>query len=193
MIYNSLDIIPYKTFLTILQSKVYTLLSSDGKDVFNEDEAKDIWEELYDQYEKHNYDKDANKTLKLSQRIEALLTKYKVVKTSVVCLRFEYNQEVVDILKNYGYSLSEKTYLKDLDRIERESKNYLMQAEKLNEQLPKTDDAEDNKAVVSIDKIILGYCSITGLNFDTNKITVTQFFALQDVVKDKIKSLESNE
>lgn len=192
MIYNSLDIIPYKTFLKVLKTSDLTLLSTEALDENELQEANlvSVWENLQEAYEKINPSNESKEILRLSKKIEEYLTKYKVVTSAVECLLFEYNDELVAMLKKYGYNLTDSNYHKDLERISRESNAWLLKAERLQSQLP--EEKTDNEKETNVDEVILGYCSATQLQFDSNTISVTQFLAMQNVFKNKLKALENN-
>lgn len=192
MIYKSLDILPYKTFIKVIKTNDLTLLSSEPltDEELEKIDFVSIWEDLHDDFQKLDENSEGLKILRLSKKVEEYLAKHKAIHTAVTCLLFEYNEELIAMLKNYGYKLTDATYHKDLERIQRESNAWILKAERLQSQLPeqKTDDVKET----NVDEVILGYCSATQLQFDTNTISVTQFLAMQKVFKNKLKALEDN-
>lgn len=187
MIYNSLDTIPFKLLLKILKTDDFTLLSTEK--VFESElkELSEIWSEIKLAYEKLDPDNEFSKTLKLRCRIERLSNDYKAVNLAVKGLRFEYNEELINILKSYRYKLSDENYFNDLDTIERESEAILLQIKKIEKKLPK--EREEGKEQ-NIDKIIIAYNN--GVMTDTNKVTVMQFHATKELFEEKVKALEKN-
>lgn len=169
-----------------------TLLSTKplNEEQLAEVDLVSVWDNMYENYQKLDPNSKSTEILRLSRKIEEYLAKYKAIHTAVQCLLFEYNEELIAMLKTYGYNLTETNYHKDLERIQRESNAWIMKAERLQSKLP--EQKPDNEKETNVDEVILGYCSATQLQFDTNKITVTQFFAMQNVFKNKLKALENN-
>ena len=100
-------------------------------------------------------------------------------------LKFDKSNELLEILKLHGYKLEESDYFNEILRIEKQSKSINIKVDELKRQLPKSE------VQTNVDEVILSYCMIAGLTFDTNQITVTQFYGLQNLVNDKIKRLEN--
>lgn len=187
MIYNSLDIIPYKTFLKVLESGDVSLLTDeDIKTV----ELLVIWEQMHDQHLNKKHSPEAQRTFITSKEIDFLDVKYKVVLMACDCLRFDLDYELIDLLREYGYTLrttDNDTYHGDLDQIERESNAYEIKINRLKEKLPKKVEGEE----YDIDDVMASYSAILGFDFDYNTITYTKFYGLQKQVQSKIKAFES--
>ena len=98
---------------------------------------------------------------------------------------FQSGAELLEILKLHGYKLDESDYFNEILRIEKQSKTINIKVDELKRQLPKSE------VQTNVDEVILSYCMIAGLTFDTNQITVAQFYGLQNLVNDKIKRLEN--
>lgn len=203
MIYNSLKILPIVVFFEILETKNINLLVKKrtwffktyvGKWIvkwfykeLTEKELHKLWDFLYDEYKTLDPNNQNNKTLKLSQKIDSLITKFKAVRLSVECLKTKRNDELINSLKKDGYKLSDETFKVDLERIEREAQALLLRAETFKRQLPKQDKKEAN-----IFDVMASYSLILGFDLDYYSTSVLKFFAIQNQVEIKIKVLENN-
>ena len=188
MIYNSLDTIPYKLFIKIAETGDFTLLSDVESDVIV---LSELWNKLYDEHLNKNQTSESKKIFKLSKSIDELIAMNKVVLISCGCLRFDFNQEIYDIIVGYGYKLSvtdSETYYSDIDRIEREANAYIIKAEYYQKMLP--DPKENENTEYDIDDIMAGYSIITGLDFDYNLISYNKFHAFQKQAIAKVKAME---
>lgn len=192
MTYNSLDIIPYKTFFKIAESGNLMLLSDSEKDP---DVLFDIWEKLLEAHvNRENGTAQEKKTFRISKEISALETQYKFVILACEALRFDYNQKLIDRLTlEYRYTLrctDTETYYQDIEQIERESKSIKVKINVLSKLLPKTEQGQE----YSIDDVMASYCSILGYQIgDFNTITYTAFFSYEKQVHAKIESIKKNE
>jgi hypothetical protein len=188
MIYDSLDIIPYKLFVRIAETGDISLLNDDEKD---NDVLLKLWEKLYDEHLSKNQTSESKKIFKLSKSIDELLALNKVVLMACASLRFEFNQELYDIIIGFGYQLSitnTEIYYSDIERIERESNAYVIKAEFYKQMLP--DQKENEKSEYGIDDVMASYSLILGFDFDYNLVTYTKYHALQNQVNAKIKSIQ---
>lgn len=185
MTYNRLDIIPLKIFLEVYNTENLTLLTDNKKDLIS---IREVWKQMKAEYELLGLSGNANKLLKLVSRIEALKVKYDSIGFALTALRFDEDIDLMAKLNSYGYTINKKTYFQDIDRIDRESQSITLKIKRLEQKLPKKD---ENEKKTTIDRVILGYCAISGLNFDTNKITVIQFHSLKELAEEKIKQLEA--
>ncbi|WP_438423262.1 hypothetical protein [Aquimarina macrocephali] len=184
MIYDSIDIIPAKLFFKILQTGDVGLLSDENIDT---GKLKKVWEELEHQHDLTLSSDEANKALKVSIKIEYLSAKYKSVNLAIKCLRHEPDAQLFEVLKNAGYQIEEGVEV-DYDKIERENKAIEIIISRLQKKLPKQDDSKNN----SLDEVIMTYCVVTNMGFiDSNKITLTQYYALINAGNQKIKALEN--
>lgn len=188
MIYDSLEILPYKIFMRIVEDpSLINLLSTDKN--HDNSELLVIWNSLFEEYKVLSPEKEEMKLLNLKKEIEFLECKHKGIAVALCALDFDYNQELVDILLGYGYKLTKENYYDDLKRIQRESEGLLMKAKNIKKRLPKSD-ANSVSTKVSIDRVFAFYSSVLGYDFDYNTVSVTKVLALKDQVDSKLKSIE---
>lgn len=186
MTYNRLDIIPLKIFLEVLNTGNLTLLTDDKKQLAT---ISQVWSQMEADYELLGLSGNTNKLLNLTSRIEKLKVKYDAIGFALDALRFDPDDtDFMARLNSFGYAINKKTHFEDIDRIDRESQSLLIKIKRLKQKLPKYD---KNDKTTTIDRVILGYSAITGLQFDTNKITVVQFHSLKELAEEKIKQLEA--
>jgi len=203
MIYNSLNTIPYKLFVDIEKTGKCFLLNTNitrESDLSKEklDELVNLWNVLYEVHLGKHRSEESKKIFKLSKKIDHLISLSKVMVTSCDCLRFEYNPEIHSIVTDNGFKLatnSTEAYYKSIDRIERESNNFVVQAEYYKKMLPERKESEDSKDSkedeFTIDDVLASYCAILGLNIgDFNTLTYNQYFAYQMQVENKINSIK---
>ena len=189
MIYDSLEIIPYKVFMRIVEDTTLIHLLSSNKEE-NKELLENTWNELFQEYTAISPEKEEMKLLQLEKEIAFIECKHKGIMVALTALDFDYNQELVDILLSYGYKLSKETYYDDLKRIEREASALEMKAKNIKKRLPKKD-ANSVSTKVSIDRVFAFYSSVLGYDLDYNTISVTKVLALKEQVDNKLKSIES--
>ena len=181
--YNSLDILPVKTYFKIIETGNFFLLSFSDKKVA-ELELSELWNEINQAFQERDNNQANKRIFRISTDIEYLISKYNLIQMCVNTLRFDRNQEVIDILKSHNYLVTDKFYERDLNRTERNSKGILNKIELLKSQLPK----EDNKTDSSIDDVLASYSNILGFHVgDFNKITCSEYLAFKKQVESKIK------
>lgn len=186
MTYDSLDILPIKLYYKISSTGNVQLLSDT---ITDNEKLNDLWFELDCGFNDLNKTEEATKTFRLSKSIAVLETKHKIVLMSCEYLKFAFDSEIIQLLRNEGYTLRDtdaETYYSDIERIERETNALVVKSNMLRRQLPKAD--ENNKS--SLDEVMASYASILGFDFDFNTVSCTKFFALQGQVHSKVKALE---
>lgn len=155
-----------------------------------------LWEKLENEHESLNQNNKASKIFNLYQKMESLSSKYNAINLGIRVLWKYYDHELADMLNDYGYKFNHSSksknsnqYEKDLDKISRESEAILNKISQLKNKLPK----KQTSKKTNLDETILNYSAFTGSGFiDTNKITVTQYYALIKIGNEKLKTLETN-
>lgn len=184
MIYKSAEIIPAKLFFKILESGDYSLLSSKKTDK----DLKAIFENIEKEDDNINHNKDMFKVLNLSKRIESFAYTREAVKLSIYHLRKIKDDELIDLLKNYGYKFTDDLQA-DLDVIERESSSFEIRIKTLEDKMPKLKSGGEE---LSFDENVLMYAAFTDLGYiDPNKLPLSQYRALINNGNKKIKALEN--
>ena len=187
MIYDSLETLPYKLLVKIASNNDNINLLSTVPVQENElEKLREIWKELFEEYKIISPNQEEYKLLGLKKDIGFLECKHKAISVALVALDFEYNQELVDILISYGYTLTKENYYEDLKRISRESDGLLMKARNIKKRLPKVDE-NSVSTKVSLDRLFAFYTSVLGIDFDYNGISVTKFLGLKEQVDSKLK------
>lgn len=189
MIYNSLDTIPYKLFLTIADSGDVSLLSDTETDL---EVLKEIWDKMHNEHLSKNQTSESKKIFKLSKNIDEQLFLNKVMLLACSAMRFEFDQKVFEIITSYGYKLSiadNESYHNDIERIEREANAYIIKAENYKNMLPEPKE-KTASSDYNIDDVMASYSSIIGYNIGKhNEITYSEYYAHQKSVNNKIESL----
>jgi hypothetical protein len=188
MIFKTLDTIPYKLFLNIVATDDYCLLS-DNKDE-DKNTLHEIWKQLYAQHEQRHKTPESLKNFDITKTVTYLEGQRKVIIMACESLSFDYDQDLIDLLNEYGYTFEAdgtEQYYNELKRIFKESSGILFKINQLKKQLPKQ--TEDNE--YSIDDVMASYAAILGIDFDYNAITYTKFHAIQKQVHLKMKQIEA--
>lgn len=195
MIYDTLDTIPYKTFIKIADTGNVQLLSDTETD---EKVLQKVWDKLYKAHQDRDKTPESKKIFRLTKQVEALTTQHRVVLVCVLALSFEHDEDLVATLRGYRYTLRDDNtddYYEDLQRIEREANALKFQIAMLKKQLPKEDDNEVEAKTneFDVDDVMASYTMITGYDFDYNTVTYTKFYAIQKQVHLKIKAVQTQQ
>ena len=94
--YNSLDILPVKTYFKIIETGNLFLLSFSDKKVA-ELELSELWNEINQAFQERDNNQANKRIFRISTDIEYLISKYNLIQMCVNTLRFDRNQEVIDI------------------------------------------------------------------------------------------------
>lgn len=186
MIYNSVQIIPAKLFFHIAETEEYGLLSDED---VSKNDLKIIWSKIEEQHKKLNPTSKKNKTLNISKKIEELFSKHQKIVLAVQFLKSKEDEDLIELLNKSNYCFDKKDYNSSLERIERESQAIILRIETLEKKLPKPKTTDGS---VTFDEAVMGYSAFTGAGFiDTNKITLSQYYALINIGNNKMKALEN--
>jgi hypothetical protein len=167
----SIDTIPIKLF--------YKIIDSGDTSVLNCENHAQVFQDIYNEYKKLDDSGQASRLFEITTKISVLELKQKIVYFSLEALKFNKDPEIIEALKNFGFKFNEDDYFNEIERIEKQSKSIDVQIATLKEQIPKQTEK------INIDELILSYCMASGLNYDTNTITITQFLALKTLVNEK--------
>lgn len=184
MFYNSFDILPIKVFYKIVETGDLQLLNPDkGTDT---DTLIGIWESIYQEFQDKDNNQLNKRVFRISVDIEYLYAKYNLIQMCINTLRFDKNDDAINILKQHNYFITDKFYNRDLDRAERNAKGILHKIDILKQQLPKDTGDKNNS---SIDDVLAGFCSCLGFNIgDFNKITCSEYLAFKKQTENKVKA-----
>lgn len=198
MIYKSADTIPAKIFFKINETGDLSILSSEEMPV---EKLQEIWVNIQEEHDAISPNKGGKKVISLYSRIESISAKQTAIGLAVRALKIDAenkDRELIELIQSRGYKFhyinspdkrKKKQYLKDLERIERENETESIRIKSLQDQLPKVDEGKEEN---SFDDTVLSYGAFTGLGFiDTNKITLTQYYALLKNGNEKMKSLKN--
>jgi hypothetical protein len=186
MIYKTLRKIPMITFIEIIDDMDITRLSDEETPV---DELISIWEVMYQEYQDKYNKQNSQKVFSISKEIEYLEKKYVVIKCAVDALKFDFHQELIDMLLDYGYRFNKQTYNDDLLRVERECEGIIQKINTFKNSLPK-EEKSNNDSAGTIINVMASYSSILGYDFDFYTVSVEKFYSLENQVKQKVAAIE---
>ena len=185
MIYQTLRILPMVVFMEIAKSGDVTLLSDEETPI---EELAVLWEELQEKHEGFSHNPNADKVFKVSKEVDFQANRYELIHHACESLSFEKDERLIEILQEYGYTITDKNYINDLNKVIRQSEGILTRINQLKDTLPKQPKEGTETSIV---EVIASYSSILGFDFDYFTCSVEKFYALEKMVKAKIKSLES--
>lgn len=192
MTYKTLETTPYKVILKITNdpvSNLHLLTDDENPDL---EKLGGIWVSIFEELMELDNSNASNEILHIEREISALKCKHDFIQLSILALEFDYDEELADMLREYGYALTTANYYDDLDRIRRESKAILSIIKRHEKNLPKKEEGDDFTKV-NIDEVLAFYCTVLGgLDFDYNTVTYTKVMALQKQVTEKIKAIEES-
>ena len=192
MTYKTLETTPYKVILKITNdpvSNLHLLTDDENPDL---EKLGGIWVSIFDELMELDNSNASNEILHIEREISALKCKHDFIQLSILALEFDYDEELADMLREYGYTITIENYYPDLDRVRRESKAILSIIKRHENKLPKQEEGADFTKV-NIDEVLAFYCTVLGgLDFDYNTVTYTKVMALQKQVSEKIKAIEEN-
>ena len=190
MTYKTLETTPYKVVLKIINdpvSNLYLLTDEESPDF---EKLGGIWASIFEELTALDNNNNSKEILLIEREISALKCKHDFIQLSILALEFDYDEELANILRGYGYTITQANYYPDLERVRRESKAILTTVKKYQNKLPKQEEGEEFTKV-NIDEVLAFYCTVLGgLDFDYNTVTYTKVMALQKQVSEKIKAIE---
>lgn len=190
MIYNTLDILPIKTFYKIQETGNIDLLNPSNAP--SEIDFSELFDHLSDQFNMLDKGDDFDREFMLEKEISHLESKVKLLTLGVDILRFEYNDEIKLIVeKEIHHKIrTNRTeyYYKDLERID---KKILLVNSKIQRLLDQRKSNNGNASSNStIDDMLASICSILSVSFDFNTIPCTTYLAYKKQTNSKIKAQE---
>jgi hypothetical protein len=192
MTYKTLETTPYKVMLKIINDPVSNLHLLTNDEAPDFEKLGGIWVSIFEELIDLDNSNASDEILQIEREISALKCKHDFIQLSILALEFDYDQELADMLRGYGYTITNENYYPDLDRVRRESKAILTTVKKYQNKLPKQEESGDFTKV-NIDEVLAFYCTVLGgLDFDYNTVTYTKVMALQKQVFEKIKAIEEN-
>ena len=186
-IYDSLRKLPKVIQIDIYETGNLRLLTDD--DNVPDEILIEIWERLDEEYSSRNGNKEDSKILPIIKEIEYQANRYSIIKYSCEALLFDHDERLVLMLREQGYTITEENYIKDIERILRESEGIILRIKKLKEQLPK-EKKKSNQKTYSIVDIIISYGVILNYPIKPYEISVEEFESIEKSVHSKIESLE---
>lgn len=192
MIHVSIETIPAKMYFRIQETGSVELLTDEKKPDIPK--LQEIWAELKKQHGKLPESHERKRTHSLYVRLEQLSAKLESTTLAIHHLQSLFDQELLEILISYEYLTegyvvkSQEQFQKDLKKIFRETEALQIKMDAIKIRLPKVKDEKK----ITFDQSVMAYAAFTGSGFiDPNLITLTQYYALVNMGKDKIKSLEN--
>ncbi|WP_339889848.1 hypothetical protein [uncultured Flavobacterium sp.] len=186
-VYDSLRKLPKVIQIDIYETGNVRLLTED---INVPDEILiEIWERLDEEYNSRNGNKEDSKILPIIKEIDYQANRYLIIKCACSSLLFDKNDDLILMLKEQGYSITDDNYINDIERILRESEGIILRIKKLKEQLPK-EKKQTNQKKYSIVDIITSYGVILNYPIKPYEISVEEFESIEKSVHSKIESLE---
>lgn len=190
MTYKTLETTPYKVVLKITNdpvSNLHLLTDDENPDM---EKLGEIWLNIYEELKELDPNNEGDKIFQIEKEIDALSCKHDFIQLTILALEFDYDEELAQMLIDYGYKLTKENYYPDLERIRRESKSILNLINRFKKQLPKQEEDQKDFKKINIDEVLAFYTSVLGIDFDYNTVSFTKVMAIQNQVSEKIKAIE---
>lgn len=190
MIYN-IDTIPAKTFFKIQQTGDLTLLSNEKK---TDKELHDAWEEIVKKDQEITGDKKGNRIINLIVKVEKLHIHLETLEMAFVSLKKNRNSELENILKEYGYKLTEENFTQDLETAQREAKSIKVRISRFETELKRLLPTKNqHQKQETFEDILVSIFAILEIGLvDANTITLLYFRSLEKQAVKKIEALQKN-
>ena len=128
MIYKTLRTLPMVVFMEIAKSGDVTLLSDEETPI---EELAALWEELQEKHELFSHNPNADKVFSVSKEVDFQATRYELIHHACESLSFEKDERLIEILHEYGYTITDKNYVNDLNKVIRQSEGILTRINQL--------------------------------------------------------------
>ena len=190
MLYSKLSTLPMVLFAEINETGETQLLDTEFQEPYDANKAlslTDIWTRLKEEYDNKYNNRNGKKQFNLIKDIEFTKHKYIVIKMCIEALKFDIDNDVIEILKSYNYKIDLNNYNADLLRIGEESENILIKLTELQNKLPKKDENDTTSARDNVLNSLSAYSSILGFDIDYYTVSVEKYFLLNDRATEKLK------
>lgn len=191
MIYDSLDILPIKTFFKIQETNNISLLVT-ANELFQEDELKLIFDRLSDEFQTLNAKENSVRNFMLLKESSHLEAKFKTAICGIEVLKFQNKDDVrislCELLNVKIRTNRTDHYYKDLERAENKANLIKKSIQQLNNQLPRKNETKS----ITIDDTLAAISMITGVSFDFNLISCSAYVALLNQAEQKTKAQEES-
>lgn len=107
--------IPFNIFIEILVNNDLSKLIIEGQ--YNVDELQYIWERIYNQFIENVGSDDVKLRLEQVKDIVELETRIKLAEWVINALNISYNDDIAELLNNFGYSLNIKPNENNIQRV----------------------------------------------------------------------------
>lgn len=186
MIYKTLRTLPMVIFFEISNTGDLTLLSDEETSI---EELIPIWENIEQKHQELSGNTNANKVFNVSKEIEFQANRYEIIHNACEALAFDKNDDLIAILRDYGYTINDSNYINDLNKIIKQSEGIITRINQLRDTLPKQSTSKQESSIVDV---MANYATILGFDFDFFLCSVEKFYALEKMVKAKMKSIETS-
>lgn len=189
MIYDSLDVLPIKTFYKIQETGQFDLLDTNSNSTEEQQDLQVLYDRLSAEFEALTQSDGLDRDFFLRREISHLESVKKVCTLGIEILKFEYNEEIKnEIAQLLNYNIRTKItayYYKDLERCEKKVLLIDKKISQLSSQLTKP--KKTNEKGGTIDDALAAVCTILGVSFDFNSVPCTTYIAYKKQADSKIK------
>lgn len=185
---------PLSVFIRCLCDNDLSAMLIDGEaagDVLSE-----AWQNIYNEYLDLTAKNGNNEVLTLLQEFDSFFYKHAVIENTVTILRLYYEQDLINILKGYGYHFQfnpedPEKYHKDLDSVMQRSKRMILEMEIRRKQIESLQKANLG-AVINrqyFDEILVTLSKFSGYHVNEDLVTVSRYCAILNLYISHCKQL----
>lgn len=172
--------IPLKLYEKIQKTNDYSLLSDEEK---TEEQLKEMWQKIVDETKRITKTKDGNLMLDNVSELKMYEAKKFSIILAVTYLRSKYSPKLMSLLTGYGFKVTKENLQSDLDRIELALGDIDILINDISEKV----NSKKNVEEVRTDTIIAYQSKFFGGYIDSNKITLSQYLANNEIMKESSK------
>ena len=175
-------------FVLMLTDKDYSQLSSDPAT------AESMFNDLYDEYQQLMNTPGHGYLLTMLNELVELKSRYVAAQASLAVLVRDYDDQIVNILKDMGYPFDAENYLQSINRIERKLKTVRLNIDR---KLIEYENAVkkmqgDQNTYQDYIKLLAVLSNTVGFALNIKSITVADFAAYYELHTAKIKANARN-
>ena len=182
MIY-SIKTIPMVLLTEIQETNDLSLLSDEN---LEEEELVQIWNDIREDYVKHDDSLKNKKIKQLSEKIKKHRDRYILILMALDVLnRDSKNKDMIEIVERHGYKMSD-----GIDKVNNQVRNLEHRIKSLEEELKTyTKEDDDSGKKHSIYEDIVNLSVGLEIPLDCNKLTAIEFIYYRKALNNKVKSL----
>lgn len=147
---------------------------------------KQHWAKIGEEYSKHDKSKKKDKVKQLKEKLSKQNGKYYAIITALEVLKYGSDDDMLEILKSYGYTIKGE-YWKGLEMIYKQVSNLKNKIDSIEDEIKQYSAVEESKDV-NIHEILTNLSVGLELPFKTSELTTIEYIFYRKALANKIKN-----